>query len=242
MRPCTSPVRISRSTPSIALTPPKLSEMPFSVSRPGRRVLAHHLRQQLGTRTYLAMLLERSAVLVVEHLGDAAGHDKHDHEQKHRIEEGGPRHQRRRELGQGGQDDGAEQRSEDRAAPADQDGDEEQHRQVEREGVGRDVGLQRREQAARDAGDGAAEQEHRDQQGRLGDADQLGRHLRVADGHERPPEPAARPRSSSSTCRPSRCRGRSSRTPTGCRRARGTPDRARRRHRRSRSSRPGPPA
>ena len=38
------------------------------------------------------------------------------------------------------------------AEAADQDGDEEQHRQVEGEGIGRDVGLQRREQAARDAG------------------------------------------------------------------------------------------
>ena len=59
-----------------------------------------------------------------------------------------------------GQDSGADHRPEDRTAPADQNGDEEQHRQVEGEGVGRDVGLQRGKQAAGDARQRAAEQEH----------------------------------------------------------------------------------
>ena len=78
------------------------------------------------------------------------GISQHDDQQQRGVEEGGPRDQRRGELRQHGQDDGAEQRPEDRAAPADQDGDEEQHRQVEGEGVRRDVGLQRGEQPAGD--------------------------------------------------------------------------------------------
>ena len=81
------------------------------------------------------------------------GTSEHDHQQQYRVKKGRPRHQRRRELGQRGENDGAEQRPEDRAASADQDGDEEQHRQVEGESIRRDVGLQRGEQAACDAGD-----------------------------------------------------------------------------------------
>jgi len=52
----------------------------------------------------------------------------------------------------------------DGAAPADQDGDENSNRQVEGEGVGRDVGLQRGEQARGHAGQRSAEHEHRPQQ------------------------------------------------------------------------------
>jgi hypothetical protein len=116
------------------------------------------------------MLLQGPAVPKIQHLGNAAGHDQHDGEQQRRIEERGPGDERGGELGQRGQDDRAEQRAQDGAAPADQDGNEEQHRQVEGEGVGRDVGLQRSEQAAGDARQRPAEEEDGHQQGRLGDA------------------------------------------------------------------------
>ena len=47
-----------------------------------------------------------------------------------------------------------DERAEDRCRYADQDGDEEQHREVEGEGLGADVGLQRGEQPAGDAAEG----------------------------------------------------------------------------------------
>ena len=106
--------------------------------------------QQVRARHDGAVASERLAVLEIQQVGDAAGHQQHDHQQQRGIEEGGPRDQRRGEFRQHGQQDGAEQRAEDGAAPADQDGDEEQDRQVEGEGVGRDVGLQRGEQPAGD--------------------------------------------------------------------------------------------
>ena len=91
------------------------------------------------------------------------GHQQHDHQQQRGVEEGGPGDQRRRELRQHGQQDASPSSGpEDRAAAADQDGDEEQHRQVEGEGVRRDVGSAAwRTARPRPPAGGAAEQEHR---------------------------------------------------------------------------------
>ena len=147
--------------------------------------------EQVGPRDDGAIAFQRPAVLEVEQLGDAAGDQQHDGEQQHRIKEGRPRDQRRGEFGQDGEQDGAEQRSQHRAAPADQHRDEEQDRKLDRERVGRDVGLQRREQPARDAGERAGEQEDRDQQRRLGNAAGLGGDLGIADRGQRAAEPAA---------------------------------------------------
>ena len=118
------------------------------------------------------------------------GIDQHDHQQQHRVEEGRPRRQRCGDLRQDGQDDGAEHRAQDRAAAADQDRDEEQHRQIEGEGVRRDVGLQAREQSAGDRRQRAGEQEDRDQHARLGNAGGFRRDLGVADRDQGAAEPA----------------------------------------------------
>ena len=121
--------------------------------------------EQVGPRDDRAVALERAAVLEIEDLGNSAGDREHDDEQQYRIEKCRPCDQRRGKFRQHGQENRAEQRSENGATPADQDGDEEQDRQVERERVRRDVGLQRGEQPAGNRGDGAAEQEHGPQQG-----------------------------------------------------------------------------
>ena len=117
-------------------------------------------RNQVGARNDRAVAFERAAVLEIQDLGNSAGNHQHDDEQQHRIEKRRPRDQRCCEFRQHGQQNRAEQRPENGASPPDQDGDEEQDRQVEREGVRRDVGLQGGEQAAGNRGDGAAEHEH----------------------------------------------------------------------------------
>ena len=156
----------------------------------GRR--AEQRFEQLGPRDDRAVALERAAVLEIQDLGNSAGDREHDDEQQHRIEKCRPRDQGRSKLRQHGQKNRAEERSENGAAPADQDGDEEQDRQVERERVRRDVGLQCGEQTAGNRRDGAAEQEHRPQQSGFGDAACFCRDLRIADRGERAAEAARR--------------------------------------------------
>src|ERR1700730_764120 len=158
--PCTCPGRISRSSPSIACTPPKFSATCSSVKAPasGAEPSSGPSRSGRGT-------IERAPVLEIKDLGYSAGDREHDDEQQYRIEKCRPCDQRRGKFRQHGQENRAEQRSENGATPADQDCDEEQDRQVERERVRRDVGLQRSEQSAGNRGDGAAEQEHFPQKG-----------------------------------------------------------------------------
>src|SRR3981081_2791129 len=104
-------------------------------------VLARQLWQQFRARRYLTMLLHWPTVPVVQQVRDPAGDGQHDNQQKPATEKRRPGYQGCCEFGQYGKDDGTEQWAEDRPAAADQDGDEEQDRQVESEGVRRDVGL-----------------------------------------------------------------------------------------------------
>ena len=84
------------------------------------------------------MARKRRAVPKVEQLRDPARDGEHDHEQQRRVEEG-PGDQGSREFGQRREGHRAQPRTEDRAASADQDGDEERHRQIEGEGARRDT-------------------------------------------------------------------------------------------------------
>ena len=138
--------------------------------------------------------------------GDAAGHHQHDDQQQHRVEERRPRDQGCGELRQDRQDDGAEQRPEDRAAPADQDRDEEQHRQIEGEGVGRDVGSAASRTARPRCRPRAGEQEDRDQQLRLRNSGRLRGHFGVADRDQRRGRTGWRRCWRSSRCRSPRAR------------------------------------
>ena len=98
--------------------------------------------EQVGPRNDRAVAFKRATVLEIKQFGNSAGDHKHDDEQQRRIKEGRPSDQGRREFRQHSQENRAEQRAENRAASTDQDSDEKQHRQVQRERVGRDVGLQ----------------------------------------------------------------------------------------------------
>ncbi len=147
--------------------------------------------EQRGPRQHRAVQVQRAAAGAIQQLGDAAGCRQHDQQQQGRVEEGGPRDQGCGELRQHGQQRGGEQRAQHRAAAADQHRGEEQHGQVEGEGVGRDVALQGREQRAGDPGGRAAEGEHGEQQAPLVHAAAFGRHLRVAQRDQAAAEPAA---------------------------------------------------
>jgi len=155
-----------------------------------RGVALQQARQQRRPRHHLPVGVQRTPAGAVQQLRNAAGRQQHDPQQQRRIQEGGPGHERRGQLRQHCQQHRRQQRTQNGAAVADQDGGEEQYRQVGGEGVRRDVALQRGEQRSRHPGAGAAEQEHRQQQRSLGHAPRLRRDLRIAQRHQAPAKPA----------------------------------------------------
>ena len=155
------------------------------------RAPAHDIGQRRRTRHDGAVARERTAVTKIKQRRDAARHDQHDQQQQHGVKEGRPRGQGSRDLRQNGEDDGAQHRAQNRTAAADQDRDKEQHRQIERESIRRDVGLQARKQPAGNGRQCTGQQEDRNQHPRLGDAGRFRRHLGVADRDQGATEPAA---------------------------------------------------
>src|SRR6476646_6063040 len=114
------------------------------------------------------------------------------------MEECRPSREWRCEFRKQGENNGTEQGPKDRSASTDQNRNKEKDREIEREGIRCNVGLQSREQPASDCRRGARKDEYRHQKAGLADTGRLRRDISVSDGNQ----PAAETAVSDIRCHP----------------------------------------